>query len=239
MQILNCLIVEDEPLAADIIADYIEQTPFLSLLKICNNALQANEALRTMPVDVMFLDINMPKLSGLELLRTLARPPKVIITTAYDEYGIDGFDLQVVDYLIKPVEYERFLKAANKLLMPVHLAGTVSASGKKSTAPIRPYYFFTVSKRAVKIYLDEILYIESLKDAVSIHTSEKNYNTHYQLGELEALMRSDNFLRIHRSFLVAIDKIDSYSAAEIEIGGRSLPIGRSHKDYVLERLSQN
>src|SRR5262245_58528385 len=123
MQILNCLVVEDEPLAADIIADYIGQTPFLSLLKICYNALEANEALRTLPVDVMFLDINMPKLSGLELLRTLARPPKVIITTAYDEYGIDGFDLQVVDYLIKPVEFERFLKAANKLLMPVHLAG--------------------------------------------------------------------------------------------------------------------
>ena len=239
MQILNCIIVEDEPLAADIISDYIEQTPFLHLLKICYNALEANEALPTMPVDVMFLDINMPKLSGLELLRTLAKPPKVIITTAYDEYGVDDFDLQVVDYLIKPVEFERFTIAANKLLLPVHLAGTVSANGKKNTVPIRPYYFFTVSKRAVKIYLDEILYIESLKDAVSINTVARNYSTHYQLGELESLMHSPNFLRIHRSFLVAIDKIDSYSAAEIEIGGRSLPIGRSHKDFVLERLAQN
>ena len=239
--ILNCIIVEDEPLAADILSDYVSKVPFLKLVEVCNDALKAHALLREQPIDVMFLDINMPKLTGLEFLRTLPHPPRVIITTAYHEYGVEGFELQVVDYLLKPVEYDRFKIAVDKLLLPYNLVKTVSATGKKteSTGAIRPYYFFTVNKRAVKIYLDEILYIESFKDAVSIHTATKSYSTHYQLGELESMINSDNFLRIHRSFLVAIDKIDSYSAAEIEIGGRSLPIGRSHKEFVLERLSMN
>jgi DNA-binding LytR/AlgR family response regulator len=237
--ILNCIIVEDEPLAADILADYINQVPFLKLIDVCTDALKARTTVREQQIDVMFLDINMPKLTGLEFLRTLPHPPKVIITSAYHEYGIDGFDLQVVDYLLKPIEFERFKTAVDKLLLPYHLIKTVSATGKKDEPHVRPYYFFTVNKRAVKIYLDEILYIESLKDAVSIHTSTKSYNTHYQLGELEAMIYADNFLRIHRSFLIAIDKIDSYSAAEVEIGGRSLPIGRSHKEFVLERLGKN
>lgn len=235
---LNCIIVEDEPLAADILSDYVQQTPFLRLVQVCSDALKAHEVLQHERIDVMFLDINMPKLTGLEFLRTLSHPPKVIITSAYHEYGIDGFDLQVVDYLLKPIEFDRFMVAANKLLLPYHLATTVSATGKKDEPPVRPYYFFTVNKRAVKIYLDEILYAESLKDAVTIHTINKSYNTHYQLGELEDMIRSNNFLRIHRSFLVAIDKIDSYSAAEVEMGGRSLPIGRSHKEFVMDRLGR-
>lgn len=239
MQKLNCIIVEDEPLAAEIVAEFVDATPFLNLVRICNNALSAREALRDNVVDVMFLDINMPKLSGLEFLRTLPKPPKVIITTAYHQYGVDGFDLQVVDYLLKPIEEDRFKTAVNKLLLPVHLQTTVSATGPKKEVPIRPYYFFTVNKRAVKIYLDEILYFESIKDSVVVHTINNEYVTHYQLGELESLMRAENFLRVHRSFLVAIDKIDSYSAAEIEMAGRSLPIGRSHKDYVLEKLGRN
>lgn len=239
MQKLNCIIVEDEPLAAEIVAEFVDATPFLNLVRICNNALSAREALRDNVVDVMFLDINMPKLSGLEFLRTLPKPPKVIVTTAYHQYGVDGFDLQVVDYLLKPIEEERFKTAVNKLLLPVHLQTTVSATGPKKEVPIRPYYFFTVNKRAVKIYLDEILFFESIKDSVVVHTINNEYVTHYQLGELESLMRAENFLRVHRSFLVAIDKIDSYSAAEIEMAGRSLPIGRSHKDYVLEKLGRN
>jgi DNA-binding LytR/AlgR family response regulator len=239
MQILNCIIVEDEPLAAEIIAEYVEQTPFLNLVKICDNALDAREVLRTTTIDAMFLDINMPKLTGLEFLRTLNRPPKVIITSAYHEYGIDGFDLQVVDYLLKPIELERFNLAVQKLLLPVHLAPSVPATGIKTEGHnVRPYYFFTVNKRSVKIYLDEILYFESLKDSVTIYTTnDRRYNTHYQLGELESILHDKSFLRIHRSFLVSMDKIDSFSAAEVEIEGRSLPIGRSHKELVSEVLA--
>jgi DNA-binding LytR/AlgR family response regulator len=235
MTILRCIIVEDEPLAAEILAEYIGQMPFLSLTHICNDAIQALDVVRQNPVDVIFLDINLPKLSGLEFLKTLLHQPRVIVTSAHHQFAVDGFDLQVTDYLLKPIEFSRFTKAAQKLLQPQRLSD-VASPAKPSVPPVRPYYFFTVNKRSVKIYLDEILFIESMKDAVAIVTKTKTYPTHYQIGELETLLRNDHFLRIHRSFLVAIDKIDAFSAADIEIGGRTLPIGRSHKGYVMERL---
>lgn len=234
---LRCIIVEDEPLAAEILAEYIGQTPFLQLTHICNDAIQALDVVRQHPVDVIFLDINLPKLSGLEFLKTLLHQPRVIVTSAYHEFAVQGFDLHVTDYLLKPIEFSRFSKAVNKLLQP-HRQSDHASAAKNSVPPVRPYYFFMVNKRSVKIYLDEILFIESLKDSVSIVTKTKAYNTHYQLGELEELMRSDNFLRIHRSFLVAVDKIESFSAAEVEIAGRVLPIGRSHKLYVMDRLGR-
>lgn len=233
---LRCIIVEDEPLAAEILSEYIAQTPFLQLVHVCDDAIQALEVVRNMQIDVIFLDISLPKLSGLEFLKSLSNPPKVIITSAYHEFAVQGFDLRVTDYLLKPIEFSRFTKAVYKLLQP-HRLPDVQAMTKPSQA-VRPYYFFTVNKRSVKIYLDEILFIESLKDSVSIVTKNKAYNTHYQLGELEELMRSDNFLRIHRSFLVAVDKIDSFSAAEVEIAERTLPIGRSHKDHVMGKLGR-
>ncbi|MBK8967928.1 MAG: LytTR family DNA-binding domain-containing protein [Saprospiraceae bacterium] len=235
---LRCIIVEDEPLAAEILAEYIEMTPFLTLTHTCADAIKALDVVHTHPVDVIFLDINLPKLNGLEFIKTLRQPPRVIVTSAYHEFAVEGFDLQVTDYLLKPIEFSRFTKAANKLLQPQRLSDLPDQSGNKPAGAARPYYFFTVSKRSVKIYLDEILFIESLKDSVSIHTPDKSYHTHYQLGELEELMRSDNFLRIHRSFLVAMDKIESFSAAEVEIAGRTIPIGRSHKEYVMEKLGR-
>lgn len=237
MMKLRCVIVEDEPLAAEILSEYIGQTPFLQLTHTCNDAIQALDVVRQNPVDVLFLDIKLPKLNGLEFLKTLLHRPRVIVTTAYHEYAVEGFNLQVTDYLLKPIEFSRFTKAVNKLLQPQRLPDSAPPA-KPAPLPVRPYYFFTVNKRSVKIYLDEILFIESLKDAVSIVTPLKAYNTHYQLGELEEVMRSDNFLRIHRSFLVAMDKIESYSAAEVEIAGRTLPIGRSHKAIVMEQLGR-
>jgi DNA-binding LytR/AlgR family response regulator len=230
---MKCVIVEDEPIAAEILAEYVAQTPFLELIRICPDALAALEVVRTEPVDVLFLDIHLPKLSGIELLKSLKRPPKVIITTAHHEYALEGFDLQVVDYLLKPVEFSRFTKAAQKLLTPVK---PQEQTGLEK--PTRPFYFFTVSKRSVKIFLDEILYIESLKDSVTIRTTTKSYPTNYQVGELETMLVNDNFLRIHRSFLVAIEKIDSFSASEVVIGDRVLPIGRSHKEYAMMRLGK-
>ena len=240
---LRCIIVEDEPLAAEILAEYIGMTPFLTLTHTCPDAINALDVVHNHPVDVIFLDINLPKLTGLEFIKTLRRQPRVIVTSAYHEFAVEGFDLQVTDYLLKPIEFNRFTKAANKLLQPQRLTDIpapmgASAGPKPNNGPNRPYYFFTVSKRSVKIYLDEILFIESLKDSVSIHTPVKSYHTHYQLGELEELIHSDNLLRIHRSFLVAVDKIESFSAAEVEIAGRTIPIGRSHKDFVMERLGR-
>jgi DNA-binding LytR/AlgR family response regulator len=235
-QPLKCVIVEDEPLAAEILAEYVNQTPFLELTHICYDAIKALDVVRQNPVDVMFLDINLPKLNGLDFLKTLLHQPRVIITSAYHQYAVEGFELQVVDYLLKPIEFARYAKAVNKLLKPQRHPD--AAPQRPAEHLVRPYYFFTVSKRSVKIYLDEILYVESMKDAVTIVTKNKSYNTHYQLGELENLMRSDNFLRIHRSFLVAVDKIESFSASEVEVGGRTLPIGRSHKTYVMEKLGR-
>lgn len=233
----RCIIVEDEPLAAEILAEYIGQTPFLALTHVCNDAIRALDVVRMNPVDVMFLDINLPKLSGLDFLKTLLHQPRVIITSAYHEFAVQGFELQVVDYLLKPIEFSRYTKAVNKLLLPQRSPDAASVG--KAAAPVeRPYYFFTVQKRSVKIYIDEILYMESLKDSVTIHTETRSYQTHYQLGELENLMRNDNFLRIHRSFLAATPKIQSYSATEVDIAGRSLPIGRSHKALVMEVLGK-
>lgn len=237
---MRCIIVEDEPLAAEILASYIQQTPSLTLVEVCNDAIRALEVVHNQAVDVIFLDINLPKLNGIEFIKTLRRQPKIIITSAHHEYAVEGFDLQVTDYLLKPIEFSRFTMAVQKLLHPVK-SNAGEPAPKPLAAPaesIRPYYFFTVNKRSVKIYLDEILFIESLKDSVSIHTPTKSHNTHYQLGELEELIRSDNFLRIHRSFLVAVDKIESFSATEVEIAGRELPIGRSYKNIVMERLGR-
>ncbi len=225
---LRCIIVEDEPLAAEILSEYISQTPFLNLTHICNDAIQALDVVRAQPVDVIFLDINLPKLSGLEFVKTLLHPPKVIVTSAYHEFAVQGFDLQVVDYLLKPIEFSRFTKAVNKQLQP-HRASDLQAVSKPAQ-PVRAYYFFTVSKRSVKIYLDEILFIESLKDSVSIVTKARAYNTHYQLGELEELMRSDNFLRIHRSFLVAVDKSNPFPPPRAKSPGAPCPSGAAIKN---------
>jgi DNA-binding LytR/AlgR family response regulator len=234
MTMMNCIIVEDEPLAAELMAEYIGQIPFLQLTHTCYDAIQALDVVRNNPVEVIFLDIQMPKLNGMAFLKTLHKPPKVIITSAYPEYAVEGFDLRVTDYLLKPIEFSRFERATKKLLSPQLRA----QAEPKPEQNQRAFYFFTVNKRSVKIFLDEILFIESLKDAVTIHTPGKSYPTHYQLGELEEWMRQHNFLRIHRSFLVSMDKIESFSAAEVEIAGRILPIGRSHKEYVMSKLGK-
>ncbi len=240
---LKCLIVEDEPIAAEIIAEYIADTPFLTLVETCHDAIHALDIVHNQPIDVIFLDINLPKLSGIDFIKTLRRQPKIIIISAHQEFAVDGFDLQVVDYLLKPVEFSRFTKAVNKLLSPVRpesaqLPKLETRNIKPENPGQRPFYFFNVHKRQVKIFLDEIRFIESLKDNVVIVTGGKSYSTHYQLGELETLLHDENMLRIHRSFIVAIDKIESFSAIEVELHGRTLPIGRSFKIDVMEKLGR-
>jgi DNA-binding LytR/AlgR family response regulator len=231
---LKCLIVEDEPIAAEIIAEYIAETPFLTLVDICHDAIHALEIVQNHPIDVIFLDINLPKLSGIDFIKTLRRQPKIIITSAYDEFAVEGFTLQVVDYLLKPIEFSRFTKAVQKLLNPAR----VSVADPTPPIVVRPFYYFNVQKRQSKIFLDEILLIESLKDSVMIVTEKREYLTHYQLGELEDLIHDENLMRIHRSFIVAIDKIDSFTATEVEVFGRILPIGRSFKVDVMEKLGR-
>ena len=184
MQRFNCLIVEDEPLAAEVLQDYIRQVPFLLLKGICQDAIFALEALQKEKIDLVFLDIHLPKLKGLDFIKTLKTPPRIIITSAYHEYALQGYEHNVVDYLLKPIEFSRFLMAVNKLTqvpVPEH------ALTSFLPAPERASLFFNVSKKKVKIFLDEILYIESLKEYIRIYTINKTILTTFPLGQIEEL----------------------------------------------------
>ncbi len=231
----NCLIVEDEPLAAEVLRDYIHQVPFLELKQICADALYAMEILQSEKVDLIFLDIHLPKLKGLDFLEALKTPPSVIITSAYKDYALQGFELNVIDYLLKPIRFNRFLKAVDKLNQPK----TYSINLPAGKGTEREYFFFNVGKKKVKVFLDEILYIESLKEYVKITTKEKSIHTKFQLSEIEEMLSKNNFLRIHRSFIVARDKIATFTATEIEINNKAIPIGRSYKELVLSVLQEH
>jgi DNA-binding LytR/AlgR family response regulator len=222
MKKLNCLVIEDEPLAAEIITEYISQVSFLHTVAVCADALGAMEILKKTLVDVIFLDIHLPRLKGDEFLQSLHHPrPAVIITTAYRHYAVDGYQWDIVDYLIKPVSFTRFLVAVNKLKL-------------QAREPARPaHYFFNVGKKRIKILVDDILYLESQKEYVQIVTKHKSILTKLQLGEIEHMLEEFHFLRIHRSFIVAIDKVDAYTATEIEINSQRLPIGRSYRNSVV------
>lgn len=226
MQQYNCIIVEDEPLAAEVLQDYIKQIPFLSLKSTCSDAITALEVLQNEKIDLIFLDIHLPKLRGLDFIKTLKNPPPIIITTAYHEFAVQGYEYNVLDYLLKPIEFNRFVMAVNKLKQPVETKSDQIVIAEKERKSI----FFNVSKKKVKVYLDEILYIESLKEYIRIETANKSILTKFQLGEIEEILTTNNFLRIHRSFIVSKDKIDAFTATDVEIKGKQIPIGRSYKE---------
>lgn len=235
MQKMPCIIIEDEPLAAEILADYVGQVPFLELVATCSDAIQAMQVLNEQSVELVFLDIHLPKLRGIDFIKTLEHPPRIIITTAYQDYALQGFEMNVVDYLLKPIEFTRFLSAVNKANQP----RVAKADPEPTAIQIeRPYLFFNVGKKRVKIFLDEILYIESLKEYVKIVSQKKSILTKLQLSETEELLKNRNFLRVHRSFIVAKNKIDAFSATDIEIAGVMIPIGRSYKDQVYAELER-
>ena len=236
MQQYNCLIVEDEPLAAEVLQDYIGQVPFLTLSGVCGDAIYVMDKLKQEKIDVIFLDIHLPKLKGLDFIKTLRNPPHIIIVSAYHEYALQGYEYNVIDYLLKPVEFNRFLMAVNKIKQTT--APEITASVMSETGE-RGYIFFNVGKKKVKIFLDEILYIESLKEYVRIFTKTKSILTKFQLGQIESLLAKNNFIRVHRSFIVAKDKIDAFTAADIEINGKQIPVGRSYKELVQSVLDNS
>lgn len=233
MNTYRCLIVEDEPLAAEVLQDYIGQIRQLELVGICEDAIYAMEELQKQPIDVIFLDIHLPKLKGLDFIKTLSNPPQIIITTAYHQYALEGFELSVVDYLLKPIEFSRFLQAVNKIKPKKTIRTSKKSTGLKQE---RAFRFFNVKKKKIKVYLDEIQYIESRKDYVKIHTAAQMISTKFQLGELEGILEESKLLRIHRSFLVSKAHIKAFSATEIEVADQKLPIGRSYKEHVFEVL---
>ena len=224
----DCIIVEDEALAAEILQDYIKQIPFLTLRHICSDAIIALEVLQKEKIDLIFLDIHLPKLKGLDFIKSLKNPPPIILTTAYHEFALQGYEYNVLDYLLKPIEFSRFVMAVNKLKQPIEAKSRQMPPIEKERKSI----FFNVSKKKVKVYLDEILYVESLKEYIRIVTASNSILTKYQLGEIEEILTKNNFLRIHRSFIVSIDKIDAYTATDVEINNKQIPIGRSYKDIL-------
>ena len=226
MSKIKCIIVEDEPLAVKVLVDYVSQVPFLDLKKTFKDAILATEFLRDNKVDLMFLDIHLPKLKGMAFLKTLVDPPDVIITTAYHEYAVEGFELNVKDYLLKPIEFERFLVAVNKVK-------ATQGEGKESAD--KDFIFLNVQKKKVKILFSEIVYIESQREYIRIVTTKKEYISKMSTHEIESLLPADQFKRIHRSFIISMSKIDSYTSEAVEVNGISIPVGRQYKD-VIENL---
>lgn len=233
---IKCLIVDDEPLAVEIIESYLERLDDMEVVGKCNNALRAFEVLQKEEVDLLFLDIQMPKLTGIDFLKTLKNPPKVILTTAYREYAIEGYELDVLDYLLKPISFERFFKAVSKVYKKESSADSIN-SGPGANGE-EPYIYLKADKKMVKVLLNDIRYIESLKDYVRLKTSGRDVITHQTISYFEEKLPEDQFIRIHRSFIVPINKIESFSASAIEVPGQELPIGRMYKNQVLAVLNE-
>ena len=229
---MRCLLVDDEPIALDILSTYVGQMPGLQLAGRCQSAVDAFGVLQTQPVDLLFLDIQMPQLSGLELLRTLPTPPRTIITTAYREYALDGYELNVVDYLVKPIAFERFVRAVGKVSAPT----SVRPPSIDLAAPEEPFLFVREDRRLVRVDMRDIIALESQRDHVKICTTTQMITTRQTIGYYEELLPAERFLRIHRSFIVALSKIRSITEAQVEVPGQTLPIGRYYKQRVFERL---
>lgn len=227
---IKCMIVEDEPLAVEIMEDYIAQVPFLQLEAVCNDAICAMQALREKEINLMFLDIHLPKLKGLDFLATLKNPPKVIITTAYHEFAVKSYEFSVLDYLMKPIEFSRFIVAVQKAL-PENMYEFTSKSIDKDL-------FFSVNKKKARVPLKSILYIESQRENIRIVMEDREIITRYSISELDKEL-PDDFLRIHRSFIVAKSKIDFFDMQDVEIKGKQLPIGRNYRDFVRVSLKIN
>ena len=230
MSKIKCIIIEDEPLAVKVLSDYILQVPFLELQGSFRDAIRATDFLRFNHADLIFLDIHLPRLKGMAFLKTLTKPPAVIITTAYHQYAVEGFTLNVTDYLLKPIEFERFLIAVNKVK-----TAQSEQQQPKENAETRDFIFLTMQKKKVKILFSEILYIESQREYIKIMTSKKEYISKMGTHEIEALLPANLFKRVHRSFIVSVGKIESYTAEMVEVNGVSIPIGRGYRD-VIERL---
>ena len=229
---IHCLIIEDEPPAREILKQHIAGVEALELAGTCSNAVEAVSFLKEHPVDLLFLDIQMPQLLGTNFIRTLKHPPKVIFTTAYGKYAVEGFELDAVDYLLKPISFERFLKAVNKVLqlnISAAQAEPTSATKEKQNGESNSFLYFRAERKMVKVFFRDILYVEGLKDYIRIVTDNKTIVTKYVLSTLEEMLPANEFLRIHKSYMVAIYKIESYNADTIHIAKHELPIGRLYK----------
>jgi DNA-binding LytR/AlgR family response regulator len=221
---VSCLVVDDEPPAIDILKNYINAVSSLQLAGTCSNAMEALDMLRRNPVDLMFLDIQMPQLMGTDLMRTLNNPPRVIFTTAFRKFAVEGFELNAVDYLLKPISFERFLKAVNKI-MDTRLTHAPQEKAESSL-------YFRSDRKTHKVSMDDIIFIESLKDYIKVVTTSKTIITKQSISSIEERLPKSSFIRIHRSFIVSLSKVQSYSPELIAIGNEELPVSRMYRHEV-------
>ena len=230
---IKCLIVDDEPLAVRLISSYIQQVPELEVTAACNNAIDAFAILREQKIDLIFLDIKMPKLTGTDFLRSISSPPKVTFITAYRDYALDGYELDIVDYLLKPVSFTRFIKAVSKATKLIAADNNFSEANAKFENNESSFLYFRINKEMQKVLLREILFIESSKEYVKLHLENGKWLLVRQsISSLEKLLSPHRFLRVHRSYIVTIEKISSFNSMHITIGHHKIPIGRLHKNAV-------
>lgn len=224
---LNCIIVDDEPLSQDVIIDFVNASPELKLVAVCSNAIEAGEHLKQYKIDIVFLDINMPKLSGISFVKSLKTPPAVVFITAYPEYAIDGFEVDAVDYLLKPVSFERFRTAINRLL---------ERFSENINSENRQHLMVRANKKNYRINFDELLYLEAQGDYVRFVTTEKSLMVHGTLKEFIAQLPANLFGRIHKSYVISLSKVIYTEGNQVKIGEYKLPVSLSYKDELLKKL---
>ncbi len=228
---IRTLIVDDEPHAINILQKHAAHIPDLEIVATCNNAIKAFQALQNNTIDLLFVDIKMPGLSGTDLVRSLKRPPMIVFTTAYQEYAVDGFDLNAIDYLLKPVSLKRFLQAIDKVM---HF---VQGNKKQETitpalpvkVPADQFLYLRIERRVIKINTKDILWIESFKDYIKVITKKESYHTKQKISVTEKLLPTDEFMRIHRSFIIPVNRVEAYHPNHVLIAGNKIPIGRNYK----------
>ena len=231
MTTYKCLLIDDEPPAIELLENYIGMVDQLEIAGTSHSAVKAFSLLQKQPVDLLFLDIQMPVLNGIDFLKTLQHPPAVILTTAYREYALDGYDLDIIDYLLKPIAFDRFLKAVDRFRTR---ATTIPAIATKPTDD--EYILLNVNKTHHKILLKDILYIESLKDYVRVHTVKEGLVVKGNIGSMMKRLPADAFVRVHRSFAIALAHVEAYNQSELKVNGRGLPIGVRFREGLMERL---
>ena len=231
MQKIRCLLVDDEPLALDAMATLTGKIPELEVIGRCKDAVEALQVIHQKKIDLLFLDINMPELSGLEMLRSLTNPPRVIFTTAYREYAVEAFELDVVDYLVKPVSFERLLKSINRYHDRIR---TNSKEGQAETTDEAVTFYS--DKKTYKINTSEILFIEGLKDYALVHTKSNRIITRQTMKNLEAMLSSYHFIRVHRSWIVPYQRLSSWTSYSVNIGEKEIPIGKTYRKSIQEYL---
>ena len=246
MNKLDCLIVDDEPLARRLLSDYVQKVPYLNLLRTCGDPMEALEFLRENPVDLLFLDIQMPEITGLTLLKILQKKPWVILTTAYSEYALASYELDVVDYLLKPITLERFLKAMEKINQRMQGIITQQLPSEQTSiaqvAPTEPgptYIFVKDGTKLVKVKLSDIMYVEGMKDYVAIHTPQQRIVTLQRLKSLEEQLPENQFIRIHNSYIIALDWLDSIHKEKVKVGTALLPISDSYRKAFKDFIEKN